>query len=88
MVERIEKVTRVKGISYDAYRPFERKDGYQDKGNSRQSFSQALKGAVGRQEQAAAGSYRVELRSASRATQSLFYLGGLDLSRVKSYVED
>lgn len=84
MVERIEKVSRVKGIEYDAYRPFERKDGYQEKGKAQQHFSQVLRKAMDKDENhAGSDSYRLELHS-GRATQSLFYLNGVDLRHAQA----
>ena len=43
MVERIEKVNRVKGVDYDVNRPFERKEGYGDGTGKDSAFRQMLK---------------------------------------------
>ena len=87
MVERIERVSRVNGVSYGAYRPFERKEGYQDKERQKPKFSRFLRSALGTEPEND-GSYRVDIGS-GRATQSLFYQGGIDLrqlqERMKSF---
>ena len=78
MVERIEKIARIKGVEYDVSRPFDRKEGYQD--NKKKKFAQELNQAMQKsqkQESTMPIPYRLELNT--RATQSLFYQGGLDL---------
>ena len=88
MVERIEKVARVKGIDYDVGRSFDRKEGYEEQASGKK-FSEFFQKA--RNHQAAEPSnvsapYRLEL---SRATQSLFYERGMDFrslsSKLKAY---
>ncbi|MBR2216077.1 MAG: hypothetical protein IJ849_10005 [Selenomonadaceae bacterium] len=77
MVERIERVARVNGISYGAYRPFERKEGYRDKERQKPKFSGFLRHALGGEPEDD-GSYRLDI-GVGRATQSLFYRGDIDL---------
>lgn len=81
MIERIEKVARVKGVEYDTDRPFQRKEGYQD--SRKKKFSQALNQAMQKKQQTNSTMpipYRLELNT--RATQSLFYQDGLNLSQL------
>ncbi len=75
MVERIEKITKVKAVDYDINRPFERKDGYEEEKRKKQNFQATLHNAMKRralseEDAPVAEAYTVDL---SRATQSLFY---------------
>ena len=81
MVDRIERVTKVKAVDYDIGRPFERKEGYNEQRRGKRSFKHVLNHAIRQdaEEDAADGlpeAYELEL---SRATQSLFYKDGLNL---------
>ena len=79
MVERIEKVTRVKGVDYDVSRPFERKEGYGDGTGKDSAFRQMLKKQMEKntsENAPIAEAYAVDIQ---RATQSLFYKDGLNL---------
>ncbi len=83
MVERIEKVARVKGVDYDVGRSFDRKEGYEEK-DSGKKFSEVFQKARNRQvaePSSVSAPYRLEL---SRATQSLFYEGGMDFRSLSS----
>ncbi len=88
MVERIGKVARVKGVEYDVGRSFDRKEGYEE-----QAFEKKFAGVFQRAQKSheeergsVPEAYRLEL---GRATQSLFYEGGLDFrplrSKLKAY---
>ncbi|MBR6266896.1 MAG: hypothetical protein IKR28_00990 [Selenomonadaceae bacterium] len=81
MVERIERIARIKGVDYDVERPFERKENYQD--SKKKKFAQTLNQAM-RKDQTRESSmptpYRLEL--STRATQSLFYQDGLSLRQL------
>ena len=79
MVDRIEKVTKVKGVSYDIGRPFERKEGYGDGTGKDSAFRQMLKKQMEKntsENAPIAEAYAVDIQ---RATQSLFYKDGLNL---------
>ena len=79
MVERIEKVTRVKGVDYDVSRPFERKEGYGDGTGRNGTFQQMLNKLMIKntaETAPVADAYTVDIQ---RATQSLFYKDGLNL---------
>ncbi len=82
MVERIEKVARIKGVDYDVEHRFDRKEDYQD--NRKKKFAQTLNQAMSRNQAQEKNSmpipYRLELNT--RATQSLFYQDGLNLSQL------
>ena len=81
MVERIEKVARIKGVDYDVERPFDRKEDYQD--SKKKKFAQTLSQAMSKnqaQESSMPTPYRLEL--STRATQSLFYQDGLNLRQL------
>ena len=82
MVERIEKVARIKGVDYDVERPFDRKEDYQDN-KKKKEFAQALSQAMRKdkaQESSMPKPYRLEL--STRPTQSLFYQDGLNLRQL------
>ena len=79
MVERIEKVNRVKGVDYDVNRPFERKEGYGDGTGKDSAIRQKLKKQREKntsENAPIAEAYAVDIQ---RATQSLFYKDGLNL---------
>ena len=81
MVDRIERVARIKDVEYDVGRSFERKEGYRDQQEKRK-FSEVLQSVMKRgvkQESSVPEPYRLELNT--RATQSLFYQNGVELSR-------
>ena len=81
MVERIERIARVKGVEYDVERSFERKEGYQD--SKKKKFAQELNQAMQKNQKTESTMpipYRLELNT--RATQSLFYQGGLNLNQL------
>lgn len=77
MIDRIEKVARVKGVDHDMGRSFDRKEGYEDRGSGKK-FSDLFQQESMRQTEkksAIPAAYRLEI---GRATQSLFYEQGLD----------
>lgn len=83
MVERIERVARVKGVDYDVGRSFDRKDGYEDQASGKK-FSDFFQKARTRRTEAKVNvpeAYRLEI---GRATQSLFYEGGMDFRSLRS----
>ncbi|MBQ7479753.1 MAG: hypothetical protein IJT01_12805 [Selenomonadaceae bacterium] len=83
MVERIERVARVKGVDYDVGRSFDRKEGYEDQASGKK-FSEFFQKARNRQtvaESKIPEAYRLEI---GRATQSLFYTGGMDFRSLRS----
>lgn len=88
MVDRIEKVTKVKGVSYDIGRPFERKEGYEDENQQGGSFYQMLKHNMKKSSDGKvtiSEPYKLEL---SRATQSLFYEKGLQIKALERKLHD
>lgn len=92
MVERIERVARVKGIESDANRFFERKEGYEDHRQGKKQFAKVLDREIEREErpanEAGAGipnAYKLDLL---RPTQSLFYVQGVDLREAERKMHD
>ncbi len=79
MVERIEKVTPVKGVEYDVGRPFERKEGYGDGTKRDSAFRELLKQQMNKNATKSASEDEAYAVDIQRATQSLFYNGGVDL---------
>jgi len=77
MVERIERVARIKGIN--SGQAFERKEGYEDQAG-RQAFAQVLKKAMDTRPVGKFASAAYHLDLSSRPTQSLFYRDGTDFS--------
>jgi len=77
MVERIERIARIKGIN--SGQAFERKEGYEDQAG-RQAFAQVLKKAMGSPSVSRATTAAYQLDLSSRPTQSLFYRDGTDFS--------
>ena len=77
MLDRIERVTRVKGVGYEAERRFDRKEGYKDKGGNK-NFSEMLTDLKRKAENSTdsreSEAYSLELSDATR----MLYFGGLD----------
>ncbi len=80
MIERIEKVARVKGVDYDVSRSFDRKEGYQDQ--KKKKFSQILNQAVDKKKSESNMPIPYQLELSTRPTQSLFYQDGLNLNQL------
>ncbi len=77
MVERIEKVARVKGVDYDVGRRFDSRRN----GDDGSSFASELNRLMNKKKEVKSSeipeAYKLELSSIG--TQSLFYYGGLNL---------
>ena len=93
MVERIERVVRVKGIESEANRFFERKEGYEDHRRGKKQFARVLDREINKEErpanEAGAGipnAYKLDL--SLRPTQSLFYVQGVDLREAERKMHD
>ena len=92
MLNRIERVARVKGIDSSVNRSFERKEGYHDAKKDKQSFAHMLNQEKEKEVRPAneAGlgmpnAYRLEL--STQPTQSLFYRELVDLSSVEGKID-
>ena len=92
MLNRIERVARVKGIDSSVNRSFERKEGYHDAKKDKQSFAYTLNQEKEKEVRPAneAGlgmpnAYRLEL--STLPTQSLFYRELVDLSSVEGKID-
>ncbi len=92
MLNRIERVARVKGIDSSVNRSFERKEGYHDAKKDKQSFAHMLNQEKEKEVRPAneAGlgmpnAYRLEL--STLPTQSLFYRELVDLSSVEGKID-
>ena len=84
MIDRIEKVSRVKGIGYEQEQNFRRKEEYQDKQGGK-NFSAVLenvqkKKTASEKSVSVPEAYRLEL---SNITHSLFYEGGLNFKALQ-----
>lgn len=90
MLERIERVTRTKGVEPDVGRFFKRKEGYEDQRKKKQHFSQVLGKEMSKEQRPGndAGpevpkAYTLEL---ARPTHSLYYENAVDLAQVKKNI--
>ena len=86
-VERIEKIARVKSVDYDISRPFDRKDGYEERRDRQRAFKHMLQKAMkgkssGSEEVQIPAPYTVDC---TRATQSLFYTAPNPLGVLRRY---
>ena len=76
MLERIERVERIKGIDNDVGKSFARRHGYDDTNKNGKNFAQVLRdtlrGGVPTEREVPAA-YALEISSVPKATQSLFY---------------
>lgn len=91
MLDRIERVSRVKSLESSIDRGFERKEGYNDSKKNKQSFQKTLHREMDKEVRPAneAGigvpnAYRLEL--STRPTQSLFYREVVDLSDIENKI--
>ena len=87
MLDRIERVTRTKGIEQDVRRSFKRKEGYDDQEKKKQQFSQMLNKELSKETRPendagpdAPKAYALDL---ARPTHSLYYENEVDLAQVK-----
>ena len=78
MVEKIERVARVKGVDYDVGRRFDSRGN----GDGGGSFAEELNRVINKKREVKSSeipeAYKLELSSIG--TQSLFYYGGLNLN--------
>jgi hypothetical protein len=93
MVDRIERVSRLKGIDSGIGKFFERKEGYEDDPKKKKQFADVLDRELAKDTRpeneagpGAPNAYRLEL--SARPTQSLFYREGVDLSKVERKIHD
>ena len=77
MVERIEKVARVKGVDYDVGRRFDSRGNGGDGGSFASELSKVMNKKKEIKPSEIPDAYKLELSSIG--TQSLFYYGGLNL---------
>lgn len=91
MLDRIERVSRVKGMESAIDRAFERKEGYNESKKNKQSFQKALAKEMDKEVRPAneAGigvpnAYRLEL--STRPTQSLFYREMVNISDIEGKI--
>ena len=91
MLDRIERVTRVKGVELDVGRSFKRKDGYDDdQKEKKQEFEQVLNMEMSKEIRPsndagpnAPKAYRLEL---VRPTHSLYYENRVDIGAVRQHI--
>lgn len=82
MVDRIEKVSRVKGVDYDINRPYDSKDN--GRNNSGDTFEQTLGKAMKRQSEAKpSGPSEAYILDLQGPTHSYFYMDSSLLARLK-----
>ncbi len=88
MLEKIERITRIKPAENDVSKRFDRKHGYKDERNSKKKFSQALQTAVEKRENDAAtvqlspAAVAASVQLTSTPSHSLFYFSGLSLNQL------
>ncbi|SHK86220.1 hypothetical protein SAMN05216582_12130 [Selenomonas ruminantium] len=88
MLERIERVARIKGVEG---RAFERKEGYSEDKRNKQSFKNALNNELDKEARLAneagidaPGAYKLEL--STHPTQSLFYKEYIDFRELENRI--
>ena len=93
MVDRIERVSRLKSVESGIGKFFERKEGYDDGAKKKKQFTDVLTGEMTKEErpdnEAGPGTpdaYRLDLTAGP--TQSLFYRGDVDLSKAERKIHD
>ena len=93
MVDRIERITRVKGINQGIDQFFNRKEGYADGKKKHQMFEQDLERELRKEPRPeneagpdAPKAYQLDLTT--KPTQSLFYEEGADLTKAKGKMHD
>lgn len=89
MLERVERVTRIKGVKFDTEDLFQRRRGF-DERHERELFASIFEDEIEKkkrraEEESAAkdDAYRLDV---GRATQSLFYQGKAELSGVRGKI--
>jgi hypothetical protein len=87
MLDRIERVTRVKGVEPDVRKSFKRKEGFEDQGKKKQQFSQVLDRELSKESRpgndAGPGAPRAYALELARPTHSLYYENEVDFAQVK-----
>ena len=78
MLEKIERVARVKGVDCDMNSPFLRKNSRDDQNNGKSPFQKMLTEKM-RQQREDAPISEAYVLDCQQVTQSLFYEGGVDL---------
>ena len=93
MVDRIERISSVKGINQGIDRFFERKEGYADNKKNRQTFERNLERELKKESRPeneagpdAPKAYQLDLTT--KPTQSLFYKEGADLTKAEGKMHD
>ena len=93
MVERIERVARLKPVESGIGKFFERKEGYDSGEKKKKQFAGVLAREIEKENRpeneagpGAPNAYRLELMAAP--TQSLFYRGDVDLSKAERKMHD
>ena len=88
MLEKIERISRVKHTENDVSKRFDRKNGYKDERNPKKRFSTQLQAAVERRENDAAtvqlspAAVAASVQLTSTPSHSLFYFSGLSLNQL------
>ena len=90
MLEKIERIARIKPTENDVSKRFDRKHGYKDERNSKKKFSSALQNAVEKREQTneaatvllSPASVAASVQLNNTPSHSLFYLSGLSLAQL------
>lgn len=93
MVDRIERISRLKPVESGIDKFFERKSGYEDGAKKKKPFADVLTHEIEKENrpenEAGAGmpnAYRLDLMAGP--TQSLFYRGDVDLSKAEGKMHD
>ena len=92
MLEKIERIARIKPAENDTSKRFDRKQGYKDDRNSKKKFSQTLQTAVDKRErervneavtiQLSPAAVAASVQLTSTPSHSLFYFSGLSLAQL------
>ena len=91
MLEKIERIARIKRVENDVAKRFDRKSGYKDEQNSKKKFSKTLQNAVDKSNEVAATvqlsdsvnmSSAVSVHLTATPSHSLFYMSGLSLNQL------
>ena len=91
MLDKIERIARIKRVENDVTNRFDRKRGFKDDTNSKKKFSSALQKAVDESNEAAtvqiSDSAAAYLQLTSTPSHSLFYMSGLSLNQLIDAVD-
>ena len=85
MVERIERVTRIKRLRFNNDELFERRSGFEEKAQE-ETFTSIFKDEIEKKKKQSSENpslNKAYLLEVGRPTQSLFYQGKADISEVK-----